>query len=605
VRAAPVTGDARPGRGSEGDPPGAGHDPPIGTTLRGPASGAEGFVRPYRCTGTLNAVERLKLARHPYEAILAVLDRYARAGASAIAAVPGELERLKWAGIYPQRGSDDAFMLRVKVPGGRLEARQAREIGLVAETFARAPEDSPLFGNAYVDLTTRQDVQLHWVRIGDVPEIWERFDRVGLTTVQACGDGARNVLCCPLAGIDGNEVFDALPVAIAISDFFTGNRAYANLPRKFKISVTGCREDCTEAEINDIGLWPARREDGELGFNLLVGGGLSDGERMASDVDVFVPLRDAVEVCRAIAQVFSELGNRENRGLARMRYLVQELGPERFRAELVSRCAVALEPAGVCLTRRYRGDHVGVHPQRQAGLFAVGCCVPVGRMTGGHVIEAARLADSYGDGTLRLATDQNFILSGVASDRLDALLAEELLARFSPFPGPVTRGLVACTGSEYCRFAVVETKATALRLARWLDAELSATRGLAGVAPDEAEDPIRLHLSGCSASCAQPQIADIGLRGAAAHREGQLVEGADIGLGGSLGLDAGFVDWVIAGHPVEDLGPALARVIRRYRAERRPGEPLHAWARRVPVEGLRGAISGDGEPVEQPAGAGR
>ncbi len=592
---------------------GSRHDPPIGTDLRGSDRRSLGFVRPYRHIGELNPVERSKLQRHPYEAIGAVIDVYARQGAGAIDGVPGEIERLKWAGIYPQRQGGDAFMVRVKVPGGLLTAAQAREIGVVAEVFGEGPEDNPMFGNGYADLTTRQDVQVHWVRIADVPRIWERFDKVGLTTIQACGDSARNVLCCPVSGIDPDEALDALPVAVAISDFFTGNREYANLPRKFKMSVTGCLQDCAQAEINDIGLWPARAGDGSVGFNLLVGGGLSDGERMASDIDVFVQPDQAVELCRAIAQLFGELGNRENRGLSRMRYLVEELGPEVFRAELAARARIPLAPAGDTLTRHYRGDHVGVHPQKGDGVFAVGCAVPVGRMTGIELVEAARLAETYGDGTLRLATDQNFVLTGVLRDRLDDLLAEDLVQRFSPFPGPFERGVVACTGSEFCRFAVIETKERAVRLARWLDAELGADpSGPAPGAPDASTAPaapgsgppdrgiIRLHVSGCSASCAQPQIADIGLRGATAERHGRMVEAVDIGVGGSLGLDAAFVDWVDGGRPVDELGSALAGLVRRYRDDRRPGETLATWARRTPAPAVRAALGGQVEELTEP-----
>src|ERR671917_630321 len=223
------------------------------------------------------------------------------------------------------------------------------------------------------------------------------LEEAGITTVQACGDSARNVLCCPVSGLGREEVIDAYPVAQAISDYFTGNREYANLPRKFKMSVTGCLEDCAQAEINDIGMLPARRKDGTVGFNLRVGGGLSDGPRMASDVDVFVRSEDAVEITRGVAQVFGELGNRENRWTARMRYLVQELGPEGFREELEKRVSVELLPAGEDLTRRYRGDHVGVHPQKggddPAGhLYYVGLNVPVGRMSGEQFEEAGRLA---------------------------------------------------------------------------------------------------------------------------------------------------------------------------------------------------------------------
>jgi ferredoxin-nitrite reductase len=537
----------------------------------------------------LNQVEQWKLERHPLDVRDAVVDRYAREGPEAIKTVPGEVERLKWVGLYPQRQGGDAFMLRIKVPGGRLDAAQARVIGEIADTFARGPAPNPVFGDAYLDITTRQDIQLHWVRIGAVPEIWARLEAVGMTTVQACGDSARNVLCCPVSGLDADEVLDAHPVAQAISDFFTGNREYANLPRKFKLSVTGCREDCAQAEINDIGLWPARRDDGAVGFNVLVGGGLSDGPRMASDIDVFVtPDPDrAVEVFRAIAQLFGELGNRENRGLARMRYLVQELGPERFRAELATRTAFPLEPAGEALTRRYRGDHVGVHAQRQPGLRYVGLNVTVGRMEGRNLVEAARLAGEYGDGGLRLATDQNLILTGVPGERVDALLAEPLLAIHSPSPGAFERGVVACTGNEFCRFAIVETKARAASWARELDRRLG---------PDEAGDGIvRMHFSGCPASCAQPQIADIGFRGETAHRDDEILEAVDVGLGGSLGTDAAFVDWVEGAKPVDEVPEALAALLTRYRAQRRDGEAFHQWARRLPNAELR-AVLREGKP---------
>ena len=565
------------------------------------------FVNPYRTTGELNEIERWKLERHPLEIADAIIDTYSKEGPAGLAKVPGEVERLKWAGIYPQKQGGDAFMMRVKVPGGFLTAPQIREIGVVADAFGEGPDgtESRMFGSRYADLTTRQTVQIHWLRIEDIPRIWRRFAAVGLTTVQACGDSARNVLCCPVSGVDAGEAFDALPVARAVSEFFTGNREYANLPRKFKISVTGCAEDCAQAEINDIGLWPARAGDGTLGFNLLVGGGLSDGERLASDIDVFVGRDQAVEVTRAIAQLFGELGNRENRGLARMRYLVQELGPEGFREELAARARFDLVPAGEELTRRYRGDHVGVHPQKEDGLFYVGCSVPVGRMNGLELVEAARLAETYGDGTVRVGTDQNITFTGVPGDRVSALLAEDLLVKYSPTPGPFSRGVVACTGSEFCRYAIVETKERAVKWARFLDEQLAGepvgATPVPGGYPGAAEDAgiIRMHFSGCSASCAQPQIADIGFRGEVAHVGNHLAEAVDIGMGGSLGTDAGFIDWIEHARPVNDVPDALLRVVRRYQAERREYEPFHNWARRVPNDDLRRTLAeeGTGTPV--------
>ncbi|MBA3616577.1 MAG: ferredoxin--nitrite reductase, partial [Rubrobacteraceae bacterium] len=381
---------------------------------------------------------------------------------------------------------------------------------------------------------------------------------------------------------------DAFPVAQAISAYFTGNREYANLPRKFKMSVTGCLEDCAQAEINDVGMLPARLEDGTLGFNLRVGGGLSDGPRMASDVDVFVRPEDAVEITRGIAQVFGELGNRENRWTARMRYLVQELGPEEFREELAKRVSVGLTPAGEDLTKRYRGDHVGVHPQRMGGSqtrpYYVGLNVPVGRMSGEQFEEAGRLAGEYGDG-VRLATDQNLIVTGVPEDRLDELLAEPLLARYSPNPGAFERGVVACTGSEFCRFGIVETKVRALEWAREMDERVG----------DLGQGAVRMHFSGCSASCAQPQIGDIGFRGETAKTRDAIVEGVDIGLGGSLGKDAAFIDWVEGAKPAGEVPDALVAVFEQFEEERREGERFHEWARRKKNAELRKALR---KPVE-------
>ncbi len=534
----------------------------------------------------LNQVEKHKLARHPLDIKQSIIDDYSKDLAK-MDEVPGEPERLKWVGIYPQKQGGDNFMMRIKVPGGVLTPEQAKTIGKIARDFAGGPYENPHFGDNFLDITTRQDIQMHWLQMRDVPEIWRRLEDVGMTTVQACGDSARNVLSCPVSGIGKDEVLDAYPVAQAVSDYFTGNRDYANLPRKFKMSITGCCEDCAQAEINDIGMTPAKLEDGTLGFNVRVGGGLSDGPRMASDIDVFIEPEDAVEVCRGVAQVFGELGNRENRWLARMRYLVQELGPERFREELEKRVDIPLRPAGEDLTSHYRGDHIGVHEQKDDGVYYVGLNVPVGRMSGGQFEEAGRLAEEYGS-DVRLATDQNLIVTGVPEDRLDDFLAEPLLERYSPNPGPFERGVVACTGSEFCRFAIVETKIKALEWARDMDEKH---------ADDIGQDAVRMHFSGCSASCAQPQVGDIGFRGETAKTSEGIVEGVDIGLGGSLGKDAAFIDWVEGARPVENVPEALSYLVERFKEERREGERFHEWARRTKNNELRDTLRGR-TPVE-------
>jgi ferredoxin-nitrite reductase len=541
------------------------------------------FLRPYRHLNELNPIEQMKLDRHPFEVAEAIVSEYSSKGVDALMAVPGEVERLKWVGLYPQKQGGDAFMMRIKVPGGVLTAPQVREIGFAAEAFAEGPEEHPLFGNRYADITTRQTIQLHWLTMADIPRMWQRFAAVGLTTLQACGDCARNVTCCPVSGVDRNEVVPALPVAQAISDFFTGNREYANLPRKFKIAIAGCTEDCSRVEINDIGLWPARRRDGSIGFNVLAGGGLSDGERFGSDLDISIASEQAVELTRAIAQVFGEIGNREHRGLARMRYLVQELGPEGYRQALADRVRFELEPAGEELTTSFRGDHVGVHPQVQEGLNYVGLSVPVGRIAGRELIEMARLAELYGDGTIRFGIDQNAIVSGIPTNKVDAFLAEELLERLSPAAGPFTRGIVTCTGSEFCRYAIVETKERAVRWAADLDSRL-ATAGVRDL------PPIRTHFSGCSASCAQPQIGDIGLRGDTAHVGDRIEEGVDIGLGGTLGPEASFIDWISGAVPVTAVPDALERVATSFASGRAAEESFASWVRRTSNDTLRSMI---------------
>jgi len=555
----------------------------------------------------MNTVERWKQEKHPLDVVEDVRE-YAEGGLTfeeiEDRAGDGEWERLKWAGLYAHGRQHGYFMLRTKVPGGYLTPEQAEVIGEVAEEFATAPdefggeEQNEVWGDAFLDITTRQDVQMHWIEVEDVPEIWDRYDEVGLTTVQGCGDGARNVLGCPAVGLDDHECFDAQPVVEAVSDYFTGNREYANLPRKFKMTITGCRQDCAQSQINDVGLVPARKSlgDGEYyGFHVRVGGGLSDGPRMASDMDVFVRPEDAVEFCRAVAQTFKELGDRHNRGVCRMRYLVQQMGPEKFEEAVRDRCTVDLPARGTDLTEGYRGDHVGVHPQKREGLNYVGFNVIAGRMGGEELAEAARAAREYGteEASVRLATDQNFLVTHVPDPALDDLTDEPFARRYRPDPGPFSRGAVGCTGSEFCNYGIIETKKRVRRWAKALDRRVDT--------PDDLE-VVRMHMSGCSASCAQPQIADIGFRGetvkiddpgGTTNEEGDnIVEGMDFGLGGSLGADNEFLDWVENAVPTNAVVPALEELFAAFAAEREDGERFYEWCRRVGNDRLRRVMQG-------------
>jgi ferredoxin-nitrite reductase len=604
--------------------------------LAGPFAGLEGCG--------MNSVEQYKQNKHPLDVIEDVKE-YAEEGLSfdeiEERAGDGEWERLKWAGMYSHGTHDGYFMMRTKVPGGRLTPEQAEVVGEIADEYATAPEEhggelqNELWGDAYVDITTRQDFQEHWIEVEDVPAIWERYDEVGLTTIQGCGDSARNVLGCPAAGLDDHECFDAQPVIDAVSDFFTENREYANLPRKFKMTITGCKHDCAQSQINDVGLTPARKRvespDGSsteevYGFHAKVGGGLSDGPRMASPLDVFIRPEDAVEFCRAVAQTFKEIGDRNNRGVCRMRYLVEQVGPETFEEAIRDRCEVDLRSRGTDLTEGYKGDHVGVHEQKQEGLNYVGFNVITGRMGGDEFAAAAKAAEEYGteDASIRLATDQNFLITHVPDENVDDLLAEDFAQEYKPDPGPFERGAVGCTGSEFCNYGIIETKKRVKRWARELDERIDT--------PDDLE-VVRMHMSGCSASCAQPQIADIGFRGEtvkvtgdaeveaqrasekasgdqpratdapqspeAENENSDMVEGMDFGLGGALGADNEFLDWVETAVPADAVIPALEELFAAFAAEKEPNERFYEWCRRTDNDRLRAVMQGAEAPVAQ------
>lgn len=462
--------------------------------------------------------------------------------------------RLHLLGLYTQK-QDDHFMLRTKVPAGRLTAAQAKTLGRIAEEFACAPpehggdEQNPIFGDGFLDVTTRQGIQMHWISPEDVPEIWDRYEAVGLTTLQASGNTLRNVVSCPTPDHShADTTLDPDAIAEEIADAFEGERRYANLPRKLKVSVVGCRENCGRAEIQDLGFRPARK-DGREGFHVTVGGGLSDGPRVGTDLGVFLEPDQVTPVTLAAAELFIDHGSYLDTAVNRLKFIVAEWGIDRFRSELESYLPFAFEDGGEDLTTGYRGDHVGVQPESD-GTYRVGLCLPTGRIGGSEFARLGELAETYGDGRLRLTPNQNVVLTGVSSEDLERLRSTDLLDRYSPDPGPFSRGIVTCTGSEFCSYGVIETKSRGFRWARELDEWVEA----------ELEDPpevVRLHMSGCSASCAQPQIADIALRGETHRDESGTKPAVDIGLGGDLGAET-FADWLTTEVPTERL-PAIVR----------------------------------------------
>ena len=500
--------------------------------------------------------------------------------------------RLHLIGLYTQK-QDGYFMLRTKVPNGVLTAAQARTYGEIVDEFARAPaeyggtEQNAEFGDGFLDVTTRQGLQAHWVRVEDMPEIWDRYDEVGLTTIQASGNTLRNVVACPASGL-GEEVTDVRALGEGIADAFEGNQRYANLPRKLKVSLSGCHENCGRSEIQDLGFVPAVK-DGRDGFHVKVGGGLSDGPRAATDLGVFLEPEQVEPLTLAAADLFIEQGSYIDTAVNRLKFIVEEYGIDGFREELQRYVDFDFEEAGEDLTTSYRGDHVGVH-QTEDGYY-VGLNLPTGRMRGEELVELADLAERYGSGELRLTANQNVLVAGVREETLDDLLAEPLLERYSPDPGPFTRGIVTCTGAEFCKYGVVETKSRGIEWTRTLDSWLAETDRL-----DESDlpDAVRVHMSGCSASCAQPQIGDIAMRGEAKRTPEGTKDAADVGLGGDLGRGA-FADWIAGSVVLDEVPEGIKRLVTAYATDA-GDEAFSEWTERVPDSDLRSLIEGEAGP---------
>ncbi|MCO8267858.1 nitrite/sulfite reductase [Haloferax prahovense] len=515
-------------------------------------------------------------------------------------------ERFKWWGLYHQRnGQESYFMMRIGTPNGVLTPGQTEVVAEVADEYARGPAENPIFGNGYVDWTTRQSIQLHWIKLEDIPEIFEKLESVGLSTQQACGDSWRNIVGCPVAGKDKHEHVDALPVAMELNETFKGNDDHSNLPRKWKVSVTGCREGCGQGDINDLALEPATKEiDGEetKGFNIRIGGGLSRNEpRLARDIDVFVTPEQAAEVSGAISALFRENGDRDNRYNARIKFLMDEWGAEKFRNVLQEEFVdFELETAGDDLRSEYsynsgyadggHSDHVGIHEQAD-GNYYVGLDVLVGRMGVDDTKELARVADEYGSGEIRITQRQNVIITDVPEEKLDALQDEDLLDHYSPDPHPFMRGSIACTGTEFCSLSIVETKNRQVRYARWLKENVELPAGV---------EDFHIHLSGCTASCAQPQIADISLRGMKTRKDGEPVEALDIGLGGGLGENPNFAEWVTQRVPVDEVPGAIKNLLANFEERREGDETFREFVARTDEEDLAELVEPEETSYEDP-----
>ena len=489
----------------------------------------------------MNKIEEYKKEKAGLD-ILDDIPRYAAEGWESI--TDGDKERLKWAGIFFRRQTPGRFMMRLRFANGFMNAVQLRTIGEISREF----------GKGFADITTRQQMQLREFKINDVPEIWRRLRAVDLISLQTGMDNIRGVIGCPVAGFTPNELFDASPVAREFTQMFIGNNAFTDLPRKFNVTITACKEACTHAEAQDLALTPALKEiNGTAvpGFNVAVGGKMgSGGFRMASPLNLFVTTDEAASICSHIVMIFRDHGARELRTKARLAFLIEEWGVEKFREQLERRVDRPLASAGVDQRAPKHTDHVGVFRQRQAGLNYVGLAVPVGRMTSEQMLQVAGVAENYGSGQLRLTVGQNVIIPNVPDNRIGALTDEPVLRELRYDPSEVMRGLVSCTGMDYCHFALIETKERALKTARVLEEKLGKTQ------------PLRMHWSGCPAGCGNHSVADIGFLGKNIRVNGEVVEAVDVFAGGAAGCEPNFPVKIMEDVPCDDLPEVIAGLVK-------------------------------------------
>jgi sulfite reductase (ferredoxin) len=532
-------------------------------------------------------VERLKREQNPWEAH-AEIERFAREGWDS---VPPEWlgTYFRWWGIYTQgdgvgavggKGGEGKavrhFMVRIRIPNGIIESSQLRTIADLAERH----------GRGVADITVRQNFQLHWVTLEALPDVFRALWLQGVTTMGSCGDVTRNVTGCPVAGLDADELIDASPIVLEATRMLNGNPAFYNLPRKFKVSISGCRAWCTYPEINDIGLTATRHPAGEIGFTVRVGGGLSTDPHLGVRLDAFVPAARALAVVRAIAEIFRETDVlRLNRERARLKFLFLHHGwtADRFLAAIEERLGSPL-PRGVPEDPpddAYR-DHVGIHPQKEPGTCYVGVAVLRGRLGTEQLRVAADLADRYGTGALRTTSMQNLVIPNVPTGRAGALVRELEAADFVLDASPFRRGTVACTGTEFCKLALTETKGFARGLVETLEQRLPGF-----------EQHLRINVTGCPNSCGQHWIADLGLEGKKIKVDGAVVDAYFFCVGGAVGRHQAVARPIGLRLPATAVAPAIERLLRTFLGDRRRSENFRQFAARHTDDELRALLAGE------------
>jgi ferredoxin-nitrite reductase len=507
----------------------------------------------------LNSTELAKLEKDGLE-VINDIPGLIEQGVAAL--TPADLDRLKWLGLYLQRPKVEGhFMLRVKVPGGILNTRQAYALAGIAEDY----------GRKVVDITTRHSMQFHWLRLEHLPQVFAKLDAAGLTTLQAAGDCPRNIIASPLAGIDPEEFIDTTQIVKEVNDYFHNNRDFSNLPRKFKIAISGGLYNSVHAELNDLAFIPAEKMiNGEVmkGFHVLVGGGLSAQPQLAAELDLFLRPEDVLKVSAAVAVLFRDYGYREKRNHARLKFLVSDWGKQRFTKEILKISGPLLSRGKTATKGWNAGKFLGIHRQKQDGFNYFGLSIPAGRLSADGLRDIAAFADQFGNGALRTANSQDIIIPNIADEKLAAIYLHELYVSQQKLQNSSISHSVVCTGKEFCPFAAVETKKLIGSITTYIDQQVSL------------EAPVRIHISGCPNSCGQPQIADFGLQGSVMVVDGKPREAFEIWVGGRLGPDGKLGTRLTGRVPVEKIHDTIVTLLRYYQENRLPAESFSSFVAR-------------------------
>jgi ferredoxin-nitrite reductase len=519
-----------------------------------------------------NPVERLKKEKAP----LSIRDELPALIAAGYEQVAEEdVVRLQWWGLYHDKPKVGTFMLRIKLPSGHVRPAQIRAIGELSQRYGR--------GDA--ELTTRQNVQLHWLELAALPDILDALDAAGLSTAGGCGDTVRNITGCPLQGLHPDELFDCSGTVEEAAEFFYGNPDFADLPRKHKYTIAACGDRCNAPELNCVALVGAIH-DGREGFGVLVGGGLSSVPRLARELGVFVPREEAVEVLAAITGAWSEdLRYRVSRVKARLKFMVDDLGVDGMRERVEAKLGRALEDFSLPPATA-PSDHMGIHAQKQPGLAWIGVPVHLGLVSGEQLVAVADLAERVG-GDVRITRQQNFLLANVPEAEVDGAVAELAAIGFPLDVDPLRASSIACTGEPHCNFSVAETKSRLGRLVERLEDRFGGQ--LAG---------LRLNLDGCPHACAQHWVGDLGFQGTTARDdEGERRQAYDIFVRGGLGEEAAIGRPLFRRVPTDELEPAVEGLVAGWLAGRAEGESFTGFARRLSDDEL-GILAGL-EPAKQ------